>query len=186
MARPRKFDPYAVRQKIMNIFWSNGYEGTSLSDLTKGTGLKKGSLYGAFGDKSSMFQLALLEYDHQAIEKAIAYMDSLPGYDALAALMFGTADAVEQGDRRGCLLCNSLSEYGKLDEVARALAERGMASMSSAVARALTRHYGEGDHKAKALEMLAVYIGLGIMARAGLSAVNIKAAGQAALDTLKV
>ncbi len=43
----------------MNVFWSNGYHGTSLPDLLRATRLSRGSLYAAFGDKRGIFLLAL-------------------------------------------------------------------------------------------------------------------------------
>lgn len=46
----------------MDVFWRNGYEGASMSDLTKATGVNKPSLYAAFGDKASLFRLVLDRY----------------------------------------------------------------------------------------------------------------------------
>ena len=184
MARPRTFDPQAVRRKIMNIFWAKGYDGTSLSDLTKGTGLKKGSLYGAFGDKSSMFQLALLEYDQVAVDRMIEIMDSLPGDQALRVLMLAPANAVDANDRRGCLLCNSLSEYGKLDEVARQMATRSRVQLLAGVERALASHFGGTAQNVSGVQILATYVGLGVMARGGVDGASLREAGEAVLRQL--
>ena len=46
----------------MKAFWANGYEATSLADLVSVTGLHKGSLYQAFGDKHSLFIQTLNRY----------------------------------------------------------------------------------------------------------------------------
>jgi TetR/AcrR family transcriptional repressor of nem operon len=59
MARPRKFTEEDVVTAARDQFWSAGYAGTSLEDLTEATGLGRGSLYGAFGDKHALYLRAL-------------------------------------------------------------------------------------------------------------------------------
>jgi AcrR family transcriptional regulator len=46
----------------MQVFWRNGYEGASLSDLTQAMGINRPSLYAAFGDKGTLFRKALDRY----------------------------------------------------------------------------------------------------------------------------
>lgn len=57
--RPRGFDDDAVRDSIVMQFWAKGFAGTSLDELAAATGLKRGSLYGAFGNKQAMYLDAL-------------------------------------------------------------------------------------------------------------------------------
>ena len=57
MARPRTFDEADVVEAARDQFWNRGYAATSVDDLTAATGLGKGSLYGAFGDKHSLLCL---------------------------------------------------------------------------------------------------------------------------------
>ncbi|KRL00277.1 TetR/AcrR family transcriptional regulator [Liquorilactobacillus capillatus] len=61
MGRKRSFQQAEVIKVISNIFIEYGFEGTSLDDLVKGTGLLRGSLYSAFGSKRGMFSTALVE-----------------------------------------------------------------------------------------------------------------------------
>jgi len=61
MGRPREFDPDTALAAIMEVFWAKGFEGASMRDLVVATGLKKGSLYAAFGDKRAMFIAANVE-----------------------------------------------------------------------------------------------------------------------------
>ena len=170
--------------KIMDAFWKDGFEATSLADLMAATDMNKGSLYGAYGNKNAMFQLALLEYDKIAVTGTITLMDGLPGRQALHALLTGPAVSVEADDRRGCLLCNSLSEYSKLDEPARTLTNTSRINLVAAIERALGRiHDGDG-HGTKALELMALYFGLRVPARGGVSTKEIRGVGEAALASL--
>src|ERR1700738_1464755 len=47
--RPRAFDPDAALERAMHGFWAKGYEGASLSDLTRAMRINRPSLYAAFG-----------------------------------------------------------------------------------------------------------------------------------------
>lgn len=184
MARPRKYPPEITLEKIMDTFWYNGFAGTSLADLMRATGLKKGSLYADYGDKSGMFHEALIAYDRVAVAGMIEAMDAQPGHAALASLLYGPAIAVETGDRRGCLLCNSLAEYEKLGFAAQDQADASRTDMVAAIARALARLYGPGIYTTKALELLAIYFGLHVMARGGTAAAEIRAIGESVLAIL--
>ena len=60
--RPRNFDRAQALQKAMEVFWSKGYEGASLTDLTEAMGINSPSLYGAFGSKEGLFREAVELY----------------------------------------------------------------------------------------------------------------------------
>ena len=59
MARPLEFERLIVLEIAMQVFWSKGFAGTSVNDLTKAMGISKSSMYGAFGDKHSIFLEAI-------------------------------------------------------------------------------------------------------------------------------
>src|ERR1700722_19313385 len=62
MGRPRSFDLDEALDRALQVFWRKGYEGTSLSDLTKAVGVNRPSLYAAFGDKKALFRKVLDRY----------------------------------------------------------------------------------------------------------------------------
>ena len=71
LGRPREFDEEEALTKILDVFWAHGFSGTSMRDLVDATGLKKGSLYAAFGDKHTIYMKALALYDKTAIDTAV-------------------------------------------------------------------------------------------------------------------
>ena len=180
MARPRKHDPDTVSQQIMETFWKKGYDATAISDLMAATGLKKGSLYHAFGDKQKMFQMALLRYDQEKVTSLAQAMDELSGSEAISLLLQAPAQAVEASDRRGCLLCNSVGEYESLDDVTRGIVRRTREVFERAIQRALQRITSPST-TIRPSEVQALYFGMQVMARGGVSAEEINAIGQSAL-----
>ncbi|MCM2567749.1 MULTISPECIES: TetR/AcrR family transcriptional regulator [Janthinobacterium] len=60
MGRPRTFDRQAAVEQAMFLFWQQGYESTSLSQLkaSLGGGISAPSFYAAFGSKEALFREA--------------------------------------------------------------------------------------------------------------------------------
>jgi len=50
----------------MRLFWRRGYEATSISELTSAMGITPPALYGAFGDKKSLFLESVQRYEQSA------------------------------------------------------------------------------------------------------------------------
>jgi AcrR family transcriptional regulator len=64
--RPRSFDESEALAKARDVFWDGGYAATSLDDLSAATGLNRPSLYGAFGDKHTLYERILGDYRSSA------------------------------------------------------------------------------------------------------------------------
>ena len=104
MGRARTFDADEALDRAMTVFWSKGYEGASLSDLTEAMGISRPSLYAAYGNKEELFRKALERYG----EGPSAYeRDALaqPTARAVAeALLRGAADVqTDPATPAGCL-----------------------------------------------------------------------------------
>jgi TetR/AcrR family transcriptional regulator, copper-responsive repressor len=54
--RPRTFDRNEALKRALELFWKQGYEATSISDLKEALGIEAPSLYSAFGSKEGLFQ----------------------------------------------------------------------------------------------------------------------------------
>jgi AcrR family transcriptional regulator len=60
--RPLAFKQDEALDKALHVFWSHGYEGASMSELTEALGINKPSIYAAFGNKEALFRKALERY----------------------------------------------------------------------------------------------------------------------------
>ena len=105
MPGTRQFDESQVLDAMMRVFWRKGYEATTIDDLVQATGLKRGSLYHAFGDKAGMFCQTLGLY-RQEVQAALIH--ALRGDDPQAALTRFFRLLVQAADRpgrpRGCMI----------------------------------------------------------------------------------
>lgn len=62
IGRPLKFDKNEALTAAVNVFWSKGYEGSSMKDLTTAMGINAPSLYSTFGDKHQLYLQAIDSY----------------------------------------------------------------------------------------------------------------------------
>ncbi|GAA2042788.1 TetR/AcrR family transcriptional regulator [Catenulispora yoronensis] len=104
--RPRSFDRKAALDQAVLLFWSQGYEATSISDLTKALGIGPASLYAAFGDKKALFDEVVDAYG----DRYGGYMDRALAQEptakqSLARLLHEAAEEhTRDGRPRGCML----------------------------------------------------------------------------------
>ena len=119
MARPREFDEQSVLDAARDQFWVTGYAGTSMDAIATATGLGKGSLYGAFGDKHTLYLRALDDYIASSLDEVRASLRNpeRSAYERLAGHIRLQAKAlVADKDRRGCLMAKSAAELGATDD----------------------------------------------------------------------
>ena len=188
IGRPREFDEDQAMATIMAVFWEKGFEGTSMSDLETATGLRKGSLYAAFGDKRAMYRKALALYDRTAIDESVRV---LTGIDAperrIGKFLQVPIDAVAvANDLRGCFLCNASTDQAAVDPETLRLINGSLERLRRVLEKALSELIAI-DHtrrRAEAQHLLTVYFGLRVLAKAGQPVRMLKAAREAALRSV--
>ena len=147
--RPREFDDDAVLEALIQLFWQQGYEATSMSDIVEATGLSKSSLYNTFGSKDELFERALNRYVDQRsamLTDAVANgTQGLADVEAFFDLVWAEVDTMD--DHRGCLAVNTSTELGQRDAGVVDVSGRYRTIMRSAFRAALQRaaHGGEID-----------------------------------------
>jgi len=170
MARPREFDELKVKEALMCVFWEKGYEATSMQDLVEATGLLKGSLYGAFGDKRALYMVALEQYDRTLIQDGIDMLHGKGRANAKIAKLF---DAVLESAKTGlfsggCLLCNASVEMAPVDKAVGSSVKSTIQRLQSAVEVALSPEISDPSN-ASALSgfIICAYLGARVLAKAG-------------------
>ena len=147
MARPREFDPEAVLDRAMLVFWSKGYEATSLSDLCGATELNRSSLYASFGDKHALFLATINRYGDRAVARVSAALARpLPIREVLAAFYADMIDQIIAGPgRTGCFLGNCAAEVVRHDRIAAPVVRRNMDRLEAVFRDAFARAREQGD-----------------------------------------
>ena len=131
----------------MEVFWSKGYEATSLDDLCEVTGLSRSSLYATFGSKRNLLLRSVDRYVAQRTPSLAAILaEPLPVYEAFAALARRFIDQIVAGPgRRGCFLGNCAAELPRSDRAALAHVRRGLESTEATFHDALARAAARGE-----------------------------------------
>ncbi|WP_203976507.1 TetR/AcrR family transcriptional regulator [Planotetraspora silvatica] len=104
IGRPRGFDADAALDRALEVFWRQGYEGASLSDLTEAMGINKTSMYAAFGNKRELFGKALARYAEVDMAYARQALAAPTARGVAETFLRENAKAVTTPDRPpGCL-----------------------------------------------------------------------------------
>jgi AcrR family transcriptional regulator len=104
VGRPRQFGVDDALEKALRVFWSKGYEGATLVDLTEAMNISKASLYAAFGTKDQLFQKAVDRYTDGPAAYGARALEEATAYKVAHALLHGAATTTTQdGDPQGCL-----------------------------------------------------------------------------------
>ncbi len=182
--RPREFDGEEALTAIMEVFWTKGFEGASMSDLVAATGVKKGSLYAAFGDKRALYRQALALYDRTWIDRAVATLSG--GGAPRGRIARFLAQAAGRDDPRGCFTCNASIDQAALDPEAARLVRASLVRLETALAAAIAESgaVSKGAARRRARHLMSVYFGLRVLAKAGAAKAVLDQAREAALATL--
>lgn len=166
----------------MNLFWSKGYEHTSMQDLLTVMNLSKSSLYQAFGGKQRLFLRCLARYTDQFAERLYQGLAAAPsGHRFIEEFLYSVlADADGTLAPRGCLVMNTACEFAQREpDIARDVAisvGRFRGALQAAVERA--QHEGDiapdKDSRELAAFLVSSMSGLKVQAKAGTDTVTLK------------
>lgn len=170
MARPREFDEQEALEKAMQLFWTKGYEATSMTDLTEAMGLNKGSLYAAFGSKHDLFISAIKRYLAGDRSAFLSSFDGpLPLKDAIRKHLTEYVGTFHKAVLvpRGCLAVNSLAELAAHDEEVAQLINRHIQGAVTFLTERIRKEQASGllksEKDARALAELVIVMELGLL-----------------------
>ena len=187
----KQFDPAVALDRAVEVFWANGYEAASLSELLKHMGIGKKSLYDTFGNKRSLFLKALAHYAHTTHQ---SMRDRLlaPG-SPLANLQHLLRDwqtMHSQPGSCGCMLGTNIADFNTDDaEIARVM--RGyLQNIEDTLTTTLPRAQAAGelrpeaDPRNLARLLLLMTQGMALVGRVMEEDVTIKGSVEAAIALL--
>jgi AcrR family transcriptional regulator len=188
LGRPRSFETGKALDAAMKVFWCKGYEGASLSDLTKAMGINRPSLYAAFGDKESLFRKVLDRYDKGPAAYVREALNQPTARAVVERLMEGAAElGTASSNPRGCLFVQSALACGdKAEGIRNDLILRRDAG-EKAVRLRLKRAQAEGDlaHDANPADLaryvVTVVQGIAVQAASGAARPELRRVIQTAL-----
>lgn len=190
--RPREFDRELALLKARDLFWQQGFEGTSMSDLVAKLGIASARIYKAFGSKELLFREAIEHYE--ANEGSFAERAFAENTNVHAAFKQMLNDAVALYSRnaspQGCMVVSSAVSVGEDNQSIRQwLMEHRQQRTQGIIAR-LQAAVQAGELPANTdAESLGDYFaaflhGLSIQARDGVSRLRLEKAVALALTLL--
>ncbi len=147
-----------------------------MQDLVAASGLLKGSLYGAFGDKHAMYLAALKHYDRSRMQAGI---DMLNGDGSPRQKIARLFDNVIESTKRGlfaggCLLCNASLEMAATDKQIKSEVKTTIRRLKVAIMDALNAQLENEDRAASlAAFIVSAYFGARVLAKGGAPAAMI-------------
>ena len=111
MSRVKEYRREDVLESVTSLFWSKGFEATSMNDIVRHSGLNKHSLYKEFGDKEGLFMACL---DYYAVDMSRDLMNLLKekplGLSNLERFFYDRATYANSKQCRGCFLINAVAD----------------------------------------------------------------------------
>jgi|SRR3954454_6795360 AcrR family transcriptional regulator len=144
--RPREFCVDNALARALEVFWSKGYDGASLNDLTEAMGINRPSMYAAFGNKEELFKKALDLYEREKMAYIGRALDQPTARQVAETMLRGAIETACGGDQpHGCLrVINSVACSPEAGSIRQEIMERGKAGRVALIAR-FERAKSEGD-----------------------------------------
>ncbi len=188
MARPREFDETKALDQALTVFWTKGFDGASITDLTEATGLARASLYAAFGDKEGLFRAAVQRYLTKIAAMVPAPSAAPSGAAWLRTFFIGIASVRKSAEApRGCFLQAAASQCDRKRRETHELLTAALAQTEALLRDAVQRAQAEGDLPADrniddVVNFLMVLLnGINASARVGRDPDALRKAAQAGL-----
>ena len=176
MGRHKEFDPDEALAAALDVFRRQGFEGTSLTDLTTAMGITRPSLYAAFGNKEELFRKALERYRAECPVFGAKAFSEPSARGVAERLLYGSADQQTDGSHppgclvtAGALVCSD--EHLSIRQALADAREKAQAALQRRFETALL----EGDLPAGAdpaslaRYLMTVVHGMAVMAASGVS-----------------
>jgi len=188
MVGVRQFDEQEVIALALDVFWRKGLNDATMQDLAEATGVQRGSLYNAYGDKEAIFLRAFDQY----AKEFLASVEDLMAEGDLATRLKNFFDSAivnmtSGSPPRGCLTTRTALNAGISSEAVRARVQDLLGRLEQVVSKAIGAAR-DGRPVAEANRLARVVVtftrGLAVMERAGYSRKQLKESAATFVDAL--
>ncbi|RCV56131.1 TetR/AcrR family transcriptional regulator [Marinitenerispora sediminis] len=146
MGRPREFDVDEALERALLVFWEQGYEGASLTDLTAAMGINRPSMYAAFGSKEDLFRKVLERYTAGPAAYGMRALEEPTAEAVATAFLHGAVDTTTgPGHPSGCLGVQGCLASGPGDRAVRDLLTDWREDARSRLVKRFEQARDEGD-----------------------------------------
>ncbi|MEM9422041.1 MAG: TetR/AcrR family transcriptional regulator [Pseudomonadota bacterium] len=158
-----------------DLFWREGFEGVSVEDVVRASGLNRYALYQNFGGKKGLFLAALEAYCEMGKRMTLELLGD-PSLKALDALQQSMEQKLSDPtmSRSGCLMTTTAVELAAKDAVVAERVQAHVSEMKGLLVAALSRAQAEGDvavdsdPTALAEILFNTFVGTAVQARMGI------------------
>ncbi len=192
MARHKEYVREEVLEAATQLFWENGYEGTSMNGLVEATRLHRRSMYEEFGGKDGLFLECINHFVHETTKDVGGLLKRKPlGFQNMENFFYNRVDYVASSKFNGCLLIKSAVEKELLNEDAQKKVQFFLTLTEKAFYECLQSAQEQGEiPKDKNCKMLAKYLmcfleGLMVMGQSSSSKKELKRVVETVLSTVK-
>ena len=191
MGRPRRFDEDALLDAAEDLFWSRGFDGTSIEDVSAATGVGNGSIYAAYASKMGLFVAVLDRYCDRRAAFVETTLDATDGSAKQAVGVYFDAviaDCGSHADRRGCLMLNTLAHMGDREPAVTSTIGRATRRMEKTVEQRLREpgldHLPAAEISALSAHVVMVSQGLIQLSRLGTPTQRLREIAAVSADLL--
>jgi len=193
MGLHKNYERETIAQKAMEVFWREGYHGTSTQALVDAMGVNRFSVYAEFGNKQNLYEAALAAYDKEVVNAHFQALESAQaGLSDIEDMLQGLTEAAGQpGSELGCFMCNCATERAPYDPGSQGFVHRHVERISAALANALAHAQqaqqirADVDVTQQGQFLATLLLGVFVLLRAQVSADVVRASAQTALQHLR-
>jgi AcrR family transcriptional regulator len=188
VGRPRQFGVDEALEQALRVFWSKGFEGATLAELTDAMNISKASLYATFGTKDELFQKVVDRYTDGPASYGARALEEATARKVAQALLHGAATTTTQDDDpQGCLGVQGALVTGSGGTLARDVLVEWRRAAGGRLETRFRRALVEGDlpestdpHEL-ALFVMSVAYGIAVQAATGTSSEELHLVAERAL-----
>ncbi len=177
MARPLKFNVEEALDTALVVFWQRGYESTTTAVLAQAMGIQKGSLFNKFGDKRSLYLMALKRYlEKVSIDLQVSLSGADDPVEALSVWVAERAATCSSTEgQAGCFIVNTTIEMAGQDPMIGEITKAYWGQLENQLAQILAggQERGEIRRELKAstlAHLLMTHLaGMNVIARQGVA-----------------